>query len=864
MLLILCPKQPLSLKSIPLNHDIFNLAIITRLVYLLFLLGSTCLYGAKEPAEDFSDWISESAAVSLCGGHYEPLVTGPVQEDDFFRLPIELSANESAMTFEGKSILEGFVALKQGNRYLNADKVIVERSPSTHDFERLFAMGHIHFYAPGLNIYGESAEYDHLHRYLQIEGTSYRLYDRHARGKAKHIDINKDIKINLEGASYTTCSPHRTTWLLHAQKITLSPKKGRAVAKNIWLELYNVPIFYFPYFNYPIDNKRHSGILFPSYGTSSNSGNEVTIPYYWNIAPNYDLSLAGRWLSERGTEGQSTFRYLFNHSEGTVQWYFLPNDRKYAAFAKNTLSSPPLPLNDPRMQGLNGSDNRYAFNYRHTTRWGNRWQMNILFDRVSDDNYFVDLGNDINTASTIHLPQQANLSYFGDNWSHFFNIEEYQVLEPLSKPINEEIYKRQPQWVFQTLYPNQILNLTFGLNGETVNFNRLPNLLTDEPVTVGQRLHLRPSMSLPIQESWYYITPRLQEDWLYYSLHLGKDATSQSMPSHPNRIIPLYDIDSGLFFERDLHYKHHEFIQTIEPRVYYLYVPFRDQHQYPDFDSGIMNFSYAQLFRDNRFSGRDRIADANQITLSMTSRLLPHHGGQEWLRASIGQIFYFQRRHVSLCEQLDEANTNCFEFEDPTANSHHSTLITQAELHASPIWTGGFFLEWDSFHQQTKQASFNLQYHPSFKKIINLNYYWLAHDIAQVDFATGELGRLHQADISFFWPLKLHWQFLSRFQYDLEERQTIEVLGGLEYDTCCLALQLVGMQYRQSTNSIYPKYANAVLAQVVFKGLSSIGKFNNPDSKLKQKIPGYLPLYDRQQIGPRRQIGFPPQDIPLF
>lgn len=816
--------------------------------------------------ETLADWVPEPASQSLCQGHYAPFVLGKAEKDDSWQLPVTLSANETEFTLTGQSVLQGDVTFKQGQRYFHSDKIIIERSAQTNDWDRIIAIGNIHYVAPGMSIWGKRAEYFHATSDFRFDWASYRWYSRHARGTAKSIDVINNSTVHLHDANYTTCAPLQDTWVLSAKKISLYPKEGRAKASHIRLDMQGVPIFYFPYIDYPIDKKRHSGFLFPTYGSTSNSGYELAIPYYWNIAPNLDLTIAPRWLTERGIETQTKGRYLFPNSEGFIQWHFLPHDKKYGLFQEQNLLSPPggLSFSDPRIMALEGSNNRHGIIYRHSTQWERRWLFNVNFDHVSDDNYFVDLGNDISTASTIHLPQQANLSYYGENWSHLFNIEEYQVLQPLSKPINDEIYKRQPQWVFLATYPNLWMDLTFGLSGEAVNFNHRPALITEEPVTTGQRFHLRPSISLPWQESWYYITPRAQFDWLQYSLKLGTEAMMQDLPQDPSRVIPLYDIDSGLFFERDIQFKQFSGIQTFEPRVYYLYVPFRDQHLYPDFDSGIMNFSYAQLFRDNRFSGRDRIGDANQVSVSLMSRFLPSKGGQEILRASIGQIFYFRDRRVSLCEELGPDNT-CFLLTDANGTSKHSKLIAQAELHASPTWTGGVFLEWDGIQQETEQAAFSLQYRPSNHKVFNLNYYWLKHDIAQADFDTLEIGSLNQADASILWPLSLHWELLSLWRYDFQKKQTVEVMGGIEYNGCCMALQLVGSRYRQSNNYFYPQaYATGFFAQIVFKGLSAVG-LNNPDDRLRKKIPGYTPLSQRQQwLMSSDRTYFPPEEIPLY
>jgi len=852
------------------------LITIKKLVFLLLLLPNTLLFSISSHAtsasewdeETFADWIVEPASESLCQGHYAPFALDSSNAaDDSWELPIVLSANETEFTLSGQSVLRGNVTFKQGQRYLHTDEITILRSPTTQDWDKIIASGNIHYIAPGMSIWGKQAEYYHSTEQFHFDWTHYRWYSRHARGHAKSIDVDENKNLHLYDANYTTCAPKQDTWVLRAKKISLYPKQGRAKANHIHLDMHGVPVFYFPYIDYPIDKERHSGFLFPTYGSTSNSGVEFSIPYYWNIAPNYDLTLAPKWLTERGLEIQSKGRYLLTNSEGYIQWHFLPNDRKYGLFQQQNLLSPPegtIGFLDPRIIALEGNNNRHAVIYRHATQWERRWLFNVNFDYVSDDNYFVDLGNDITTASTIHLPQQANLAYYGEYWSHLFNIEEYQVLQPLSKPINEEIYKRQPQWVFQATYPNQWLNLTLGLNGEAVNFNHRTELITQLPVTTGQRFHLRPSVSLPWQEPWYYITPRVQMDWLQYSLRLGTDALAQNLPENPSRTIPLYDIDSGLFFERDIQFKQFSGIQTFEPRIYYLYVPFRDQHFYPDFDSGVMNFSYAQLFRDNRFSGRDRIGDANQISVSLMSRFLPRQGGQEILRASVGQIFYFRDRRVSLCEELGQEN-GCFLFEDASGTSRHSKLLAQAELHATPTWTGGVFLEWDGIQHETEQAAFSLQYRPSNLQIFNFNYYWLRHDLAQTNFDTAQTGSLNQADASVLWPLSLHWELLSLWRYDFEKKQTVEVMGGVEYNGCCLAVQFIGSRYRQSNNFFYPQaYATGFFAQIVFKGLSAVG-LNNPDGRLKQKIPGYVPLVQRQQwiTSPDRTY-FPPEEISLY
>jgi len=843
-----------------------------KLILALLSLPISGFAGAPlwQQSAEWTDWISEPECDSLCGGHYEPLVA-PINYSGnaLFDMPVSLSANESSFSFEGVSRLSGDVAFQQGDRNLRADTVSVWRSNTTGDWEQLVAEGHIHLWSPALNLLADRATYNHAEQEFLLEDATYHWYARHARGYAQSVRVDANSHVHLTKADYTTCAPDQDTWRLSARYLTLNPDSGRATVKDARFDVLGFPILYFPYFNYPADNQRHSGFLFPAYGSTSNSGTEFSVPYYWNIAPNYDMTITGRWLSERGAEAQTKFRYLFPHSEGVFQWNILPDDQKYAEFKQNELSSvrEGFTVLDPQIRALTTSSTRQFVNYQHNSNIGKHLTFNILFGYVTDDNYFVDLSNDITTASIIYLPQQANLTYFGNHWTHYLNVEEYQVLEPFTKPINEEIYKRQPQWVFQAIYPNTFCHLTLGLNGEFVNFEHKPALITQQPVTTGERYHFRPSVSLPIEDSWYRLIPRAQVDWLLYDLSLGKNVVPQGIPTSPSRAIPMLDVDGTLIFERLLSINSQRFQQTLEPRAYYLYVPYKAQYNYPDFDSGVILFSYSQLFRDNRFSGRDRVGDANQVSVSLTSRLLPECGGQEFLNASIGQIFYFETRRVALCEQLG-LQSNCYLYQDtsaPIATAKHSNLITQLQAYPVPTLSAGAFWEWDSAHAQTDQAGLAIQFHPEPQKIINLNYYWLRYDLQQLTRNNSIFGNLHQADISVLWPISLHWELISRWQYDISHRQNVEILAGVEYSGCCVALQLFGSRYREGTNFVLPQtYANALFVQIVFKGLSALG-LNNPDGKLAQRIPGYVPLEERQKwlLQPNRSF-FPANEVPLY
>ena len=807
---------------------------------MLFLPSALCW------ATSFNDWQKVSRHQNKCGGVYIPPFFEQ-SEVEAQNLPIVLFSDQTELEESGSAKLTGDVILRYGVKEIRADSLFLKRRADENTLQSVQANGNILYSEPDVRIWGDDVSYDGLTQKIMIENAKFRYYPRHARGSAFYISLDQEKNINLHQATYTTCAPDVTTWLIAAKSIHLAPKKGRGVAKHLVFRVKDIPVLYMPYLDFPLNSDRKSGFLYPNFGTNNNSGSEVSVPYYWNMAPNYDATFTARVLSKRGVDFQTHFRYLTQYSNGALQFNILPDDRDYRAFRRENLMSPPRNISpsDPRISALTQGNHRFAVAYKHHMDDAEHWLFDVDYHHVGDDNYFIDLGNDLNVANTGRLLREAQIQYRGTHWRHLWRFQDHQVLHPLDGPLFEEEYRRQPQWAFHANFPDSTGGLTYVLDGEVGYFAHRGSVLTGLSMTEGKRVHVRPGVSLPFEREAGYFIPRVQWDILQYDLTLGAQDWVNNHPRSAFRTVPLWDVDSGLFFERKFKWQNRPFFQTLEPRLYYLYVPFREQNNYPNFDSGAIDFSASQLFRDNYFSGRDRIKDAHQLTVSMTSRFVDA-SGQEKLRATIGEIVSFTERQVTLCDK--KVNPACQGLEDPFYNKPFSPIIGEIASHLIADWHVAGTLEWDPNFQKNEKMILSSYYQDGQNKLFNVSYYWLKIDPAQTNFTQNVIIPLEQADVSLVWPFARQWNFLGRYLYDVKRNRTVDFLGGVEWDGCCSAIQLIFSRYLKPNGDQGPnEYATGFFFQIVLKGLSSVG-MNNVDDKLAQKIPGYSRFRERQSL----------------
>lgn len=823
-----------------------DVMLVKQLFYLFFLLNSISFFNSQSAealcAAPFDDWVSLPACQSLCEGYYcEAPSPFPTQSPDLIaQQPTTATAASGIYPQTGPIQLQGHVHLIEGNRQLFTDKLTIYKQ-SQGTFKSAVAKGHVKLLEPGFRVDATEATVDNVQDCQTLQNACFRLYERHAHGSSEVITIQSKTHMDLKTATYTTCNPYQNTWYLGAEQVTLNKDTGRGQARHATLYLKEMPVLYFPYINFPIDNRRETGFLFPNAGYDRYSGLILSTPFYWNLAPNYDALLTPTLYTKRGVEARGLFRYLLPRSTGEFEAAILPDDRVYKAFQKKHLQYHPLMSNeDPRVTGLKGNATREAVRIKHLTRFNPNWEGRVAYYWVGDDNYFEDFGPTLSAASTTQQLQQADLLYQDCNWNSALRLQQYQTLHPFLGPVTHDVYKRLPQLTFTHTYTELPLDLEWAIEGDITHFDHTHKRL----FATGNRFQTRPSLRLPfVTPGWFFI-PRLQWDFLSENLHVPpcpQDSRDVffNHPSvhflhplrispHPTRSIPLFDIDSGLIFERHLNIGQCPYIQTLEPHIYYLCVPYRNQKHLAVFDTTFVPFDFNQLYRDNRFSGFDRIGDTNQVTLGLTQRFLSAQSGIERLNIALGQIFYFKHRKVFLRPS-----------EDLLRHQDHSALVGRMAYRLNPAWSVYGEMEWDPNEKQADKRSINIQYNPDPLDVINLRYLFIRDNPNVLNPLTLRPERLDQADISCAWRLSEQWRILGRWHYDIARHRSNDILLGIEQQGCCTAFRFAVTRFLLPNDPLRHRaqHRTRFQLQIVLKGLAGVGTKIQP--MLSEKIPGY-------------------------
>ena len=680
-----------------------------------------------------------------------------------------LSADEATGLETGVADLRGNVNVSRGDQKLAAERVIYDRNR-----DHVEATGHVVYATPDMLLEGDRMEANLETSAGTVENASYALRERSAHGRATRIIRHDGQRQTLEQATYTTCPPGAVSWRLHTARTEIDTAEdiGRARHARVWFK--GVPIAYTPYISFPLSDARKSGFLVPSYGTSTDSGIDIATPYYWNIAPNYDATITPRYLSKRGAMVEGLGRYLHPNMSGEATAAYLADDDRF------------------------GKD-RATFLWTHDGRLIPGLSYSIDYNYASDDEYFEDLGSDLTDTSADHLLRELTITYNANSWLLRTRFQGYQTLEG-TRP-----YQRLPQIEFETDGYFERWNLEYELESELVHFDR-------ESVVDGTRFDVMPRLSYPITRPAYFIEPALALRYTAYDLK--KQLTGRD--DSPDRFTPIASLDAGLFFERDLDLWGLPLLQTLEPRAYYLYVPDKDQDDIPTFDTSLLDFGSDQLFRDNRFSGPDRQGDANQLTLALTSRILSTRHGTELLRATVGQIIYFEDRQVRLRRNLPDDDDSSSEYVTSLTAKLTRHLTTRAD------W------QWDPDLEASTKTTFGLFYRPASDRLLNLSY-------------RSRRGRLEQTDVSFAWPVTRRWTLVGRHNYSLLDNQRLEIFGGLQYESCCWTARTL---YRRYVKDDFGSVDRSLMFQLELTGLGKVG--NRIEEFLTEGILGYqLENYDR-------------------
>ncbi len=713
-------------------------------------------------------------------------------------LPIILDADRIEGVAGKDTTAQGNASLRQGDLSIRADSLTYHEG--NEDVE---ARGNVRLQRKDDTLKGPALRYSIRDATGVFEKPDFTFTPRpktgqqpvSARGQAETIEFLGESQYRIKDGFFTSCKPGDDGWLVRADELDLDFTRDVGTARGASVYFEGLRIIAAPSFDFSLNNQRKSGFLPPSIGVTGKSGPEVGIPYYLNLAPNYDLTLTPRYMEKRGLQLAEQFRYLQKDYKGDLSAEVLPNDR--AA--------------DRRRYGMSlaGSYNRDG-----------SLLGGLNLNKVSDDSYFRDLATRINITSQATLLREGFLTYNGKWWgtgsySATARVQRFQVLQDPDNPIVVP-YGRTPQLTLSTLRQD-IGGFDFGSAAEFVDFSH-PSLVN------GKRSTLYPSLSLPLITPSFFLTPKVGVHYTYYSLYeipLVLDpadpvATVPTIPAFPNsisRTLPIFSVDSGLIYERETNALGQGVIQTLEPRFYYVNIPFRDQNQIPLFDTAIADFNYAQIFSENMFSGGDRINDARQLTAAVTSRMLLPSNGQEVLRGTFGQRYYFKDQQVAL---------------GPAAprTYHASNFLTALSGRVSQHWTLEGASEYDQRDYRTERLTLAARYRPEGPKALNLSYRYLSGDITTT-------GPIKQIDLSAQWPLVGRWYGVGRFNYSLSDSRIVEGIGGLEYGADCWTSRFIVQRFALTAGTS----SSSLFLQLELNGFSRLG--SNPLEALKRSIPGY-------------------------
>ena len=715
--------------------------------------------------------LTGAADFEQCGPGFSlppvPFIESPSDLPD----AVDMEADDANLTDEGVSVLTGDVQIRRQGRHVSADEVRYDSST-----EVINAIGNVRAWDDGVYLTGSRGTLALAEDVTVVEDAEYRVLDAHAHGAASRIILSGSDILKAADARYTTCNPDDVVWVLEADNIRLDKGEDQGLARNVWVNFKGVPIFYSPYLTFPLSDARKSGFLAPSAGVSGEAGAEVTVPYYFNIAPNMDATLALRAMSDRGVQAQGEYRYLFPWGGGKLAAEVLPDDSERG-------------------------DTRTGVAFEHTGVVRGRWTTNAVFGWVSDDEYFEDLGTSLAVSSQSFLEQRADVIYSGNQYYVLGRLQNFQTVDS-DLPGTSRPYKRLPQMLVGTSVVERNLRFTFNGTAEVVHFDRRDSV-------TGVRWDLKPHVTFPYRTAAGYVVPKATLRYTGYTLDDEPAGTNDD----PSRLLPTFSMDSGLFFERPLTFRGRSMQQTLEPRLFYLFVPFDDQDDLPVFDTGEFTFDFGQLFREDRFSGPDRVGDAHQVTLAITSRFIDSASGDEIARASIGQIRHFRDRRVTLPGVARD-----------TTNS--SDLVAEVAANLDERWRVSAGIQWDPHETRTDRSTVALRYAPDARRVVNATYRFVRDTV-------------EQTDLSFAWPMARDWRAVGRFSYSLEGKKLLETFGGMEYESCCWGLRLVGRRYlasAQDLTSANDTYNTGVFVQFVLKGLSSFG---DAGEFLSRSIPGY-------------------------
>lgn len=726
------------------------------------------------------DWYAYAPgeAPGACTGRYiEPEFAFLEDDRPFDQQPVFVNALTSSTEIGGVTQLEGNIEIQRGGRLITSTRGEFDQGARN---ARLF--GEVRYREAGLLLLSEQAESDLISGDTRFSNARYVMHQQHMRGSADRITRFGDRRIRLDEGAITYCEPGSNAWQIAADSIELNPETGRGVAKHATFDVAGIPILYTPYLSFPIDDRRQSGFLYPSFSYSESDGLDIAIPYYFNLSENFDDTLTPRYIAERGLLLENEFRYMNKWSHSTLSTAWLPDDSRYG-------------------------DDRWLFGVDHRGTPHDNLYSRIDYTRVSDEDYFSDLGTSLEVQRDNHLDQLLELRYYQPGWNLTLRTQSYQTIGGATP------YERLPQLLL-TGHESDIGGLLdLNYQAEYTRFERdLDSVYAPTSVaaaTVGDRVHLRPRLSLTLDRPWGYLRPAAT---LWHSSYDLENERAGSTVGSDSISASILSFDSGLIFEREFGLADAQYTQTLEPRLFLLHSDTDEQPDHiPRFDTSQLGFSYYNLFHETGWSGNDRVADTSQVTLGLSSALYSDQGSEK-LRVGIAQAQYFaDRGHAG--RPGDSLNGS-------TAGSSNLATLANWNFTRNLRLTHDGELDRDSY--EFLEHNYKLSYLPGDKRLFYVSY----RDSVDKNQTDG----VQQLDMAFRWPINNRWTSYGRWQQDLDNNENLETLLGVEYASCCWKVRLTGRNWvvnpdaRRYNDQNQFETDTGVFLQFVFRGLGAFGQ----------------------------------------
>jgi LPS-assembly protein len=719
---------------------------------------------------------------------------------------IDITSDEATVDVDGNARVKGNVEARQGDRQIRADEVEYNSKTGA-----MHSAGHIDYQDPLVHVSGATGSYSAVAG-ADFKDAQFSLQQRAGRGAAQEMSLTPLGTLDLRQVKFTTCPLHDNSWYIKADTIDLDTHTKIGTGHDAQINFLGVPLMYLPWISFPLSDQRKSGFLFPGIGNTSTNGLQISVPYYWNIAPNYDFTFQPILYSKAGADLGGDVRFLTERQRGDLNWNFLPDDREYG-----------------------GSRSRVQFT--DVAELPDDLRLSLNAENVSDRTYFEDFSSAPEGASTAFLDRSATLSYRSEHWSMDAQAQEYQTID-YTLAETEHPYARVPRIAVDADYgvgPGGLLH--YGFDSEVVDFTHVE---TPVIVTTGWRADVMPGIWLDVNGPGYFVRPAFAWRGTQYELdELGSGQVQRS----PSRTLPIASVDTGLAFERPSGSRDQRKL-TLEPRIMYLYVPYRDQSQLPVFDTAVPDLAPVMLFRTNSFVGADRVSDANQVSLALTSRLLDAQSGRQFISGTFGQTYYFVTPRVTLPGEAAPTGTR-------------SDFVAQLSLTAFQDWSADAGVQWDPQNQRSERTLVNLQYKPGLNKVINFAYRYERFvtttelvptpvDGSYQLVPTPVQSGYDQLELSGAWPIGNKWSIFAKDVYALRNPQPppptapvpesteLERFIGFEYRACCWRVRLGARRY---VNSHDGSQTTGIWLQLELNGLSGVGSAS--DASLSEEIRGY-------------------------